>query len=633
MSPRIVLVEDNAVDADLISSSLQRAIPDLEMRRVDTEDAFRTALDEFNPDLIVSDHQLPQFSGRQALALTREQRPRCPFLLVTGSLDEETAVEYMKGGATDYILKDRTGRLGAAVLGALQQAQQRKAFDLQQMMLQKVLDTDPSLIFVKDFDGRFVLVNQAVADIYHCPVRTLVGKTDADFSQNPEEVERFLRDDQEVMVSQQPKLIAEEPVTDPSTGLTRWFQTIKVPLTLPGNERQMMLGVGTDITLRRQLEDQLRQSQKMEAVGRLAGGIAHDFNNMLTAIMGYSQILLTELPVENPQRVDLEEIVRSAERAAALTRQLLAFSRRQILQPQNLNLNDLVENLDRFLRRLIGEDIDLKLGLTPALGPVFADAGQIEQVVMNLAVNARDAMPVGGKLTIETANIDLDDIYSQEHLGVAPGPYVMIAVSDTGVGMTDTTKAQIFEPFFTTKPPGKGTGLGLSTVYGIVKQSGGNIWIYSEPGRGTTFKIYLPRAAQTAEQLRTRPAMAAVIGGSETILIAEDENAVRALAAKALRRQGYTVLEAARGAEAMALAEEHSKIDLLLTDVVMPEYSGSELARQLLKLRPAIRVLFMSGYTDEAVIHHGVLTSNFAFLQKPFTPDILARKVRVVLDT
>jgi nitrogen-specific signal transduction histidine kinase/CheY-like chemotaxis protein len=396
----------------------------------------------------------------------------------------------------------------------------------------------------------------------------------------------------------------------------------------------MMLGVGTDITPRRQLEEQLRQSQKMEAVGRLAGGIAHDFNNVLTAILGYSQMLLTDLSEGDPRREDVREIEQAANRAATLTRQLLAFSRRQVLQPQVLDLNALVENLDKFLRRLIGEDIDLRVHASPDLWLVSADSGQVEQVIMNLAVNSRDAMPTGGKLTIETGNVVLDAAYAQRHIAVTPGEYVMLAVSDTGTGMDEETQARIFEPFFTTKASGKGTGLGLSTVYGIVKQSGGNIWVYSEVGRGTTIKIYLPRESVSVLPPRQVRPETTDLQGTETILLVEDEDPVRALAAKILRGLGYQVMEAKLGREAITIADAHDAgIDLLLTDVVMPGYSGADLARKLAESRPALKVLFMSGYTDEAIIHHGVLDANIAYLQKPFTPDVLAAKVREVLSS
>jgi CheY-like chemotaxis protein/two-component sensor histidine kinase len=343
-------------------------------------------------------------------------------------------------------------------------------------------------------------------------------------------------------------------------------------------------------------------------------------------------MLLADVEPGDRRREDIQEIENAAERAASLTRQLLAFSRRQVLQPQVLNLNTLIADLDKFLRRLIGEDIDLRTTFAPDLWLVSADAGQIEQVVMNLAVNSRDAMPTGGRLTIETANIELAPEYANRHIAVNAGEYVMIAVSDTGIGMDEATRNRLFEPFFTTKGAGHGTGLGLSTVYGIVKQSGGNIWVYSEPGRGATFKIYLPRAASDKVPTAQKPPVTST-RGTETILLAEDEDSVRQLAAKVLRSLGYNVLEAKHGEEALAIAQSQPQvIHLLLTDVVMPEFSGSELANRLVSLRKGIRVLFMSGYTDEAIIHHGVLASNIAYLQKPFTPDGLARKIREVLD-
>jgi PAS domain S-box-containing protein len=632
MTTRILLVEDDNDDALLVESAIRRVLPDLELTRVQNEADFLKALETVRPDIVLSDHNLPQFTGARALELSKRNDVKRPFVLVTGSLDEETAVLYMKAGADDYLLKDRPARLGAAVLAALHTARQRRTLDYQQMLLNTVIDTAPSLIFVKDWEGRFVLANRASAEVYGTTVEALVGKSDADFNPNRAEVEHFLQDDREVMRTQRPRLITEEPVTNPQTGITRYFQTIKVPLTLPGHERPMVLGIGTDVSERRDLEGQLRQSQKMEAIGRLAGGIAHDFNNVLTAILGYSQMLLADVEPGDRRREDIQEIENAAERAASLTRQLLAFSRRQVLQPQVLNLNTLIADLDKFLRRLIGEDIDLRTTFAPDLWLVSADAGQIEQVVMNLAVNSRDAMPTGGRLTIETANIELAPEYANRHIAVNAGEYVMIAVSDTGIGMDEATRNRLFEPFFTTKGAGHGTGLGLSTVYGIVKQSGGNIWVYSEPGRGATFKIYLPRAASDKVPTAQKPPVTST-RGTETILLAEDEDSVRQLAAKVLRSLGYKVLEAKQGEEALAIAQSQPQvIHLLLTDVVMPEFSGSELANRLVSLRKGIRVLFMSGYTDEAIIHHGVLASNIAYLQKPFTPDGLARKIREVLD-
>jgi PAS domain S-box-containing protein len=391
------------------------------------------------------------------------------------------------------------------------------------------------------------------------------------------------------------------------------------------------LAMVADITERKLLEDQLLQSQKMEAVGRLAGGIAHDFNNLLGVILGYGDLLLRRID-EPSLRAKLEQIVKAGERASVLTRQLLAFSRKQVLEPRVLDLNSLVTEMDTMLRRLIGEDIHLVTVVDGALGRVRADPGQLEQVLMNLVVNARDAMPAGGRLTIETANVDPDQPYSAEQASVRSGPQVMLAVSDTGSGMDAETRRRIFEPFFTTKRPGQGTGLGLATVYGIVKQSGGHIEVYSELGQGTSFKIYLPRVDQEAEAItavtKTPPAR-----GAETVLLVEDEDALRELARQVLEGHGYTVLEARSGVAALELAETHAgPIHLLVTDVVMPQMPGRELAEQLAVRLPALRVLFMSGYAEQAVLRHGVLGEGTAFIQKPFGPDSFLTKVREVLD-
>jgi PAS domain S-box-containing protein len=380
-------------------------------------------------------------------------------------------------------------------------------------------------------------------------------------------------------------------------------------------------------------EEQLRQSQKLEAVGQLAGGVAHDFNNLLTVINGYSDLLLRKLNQGDPLRLNIEEIKKAGERAASLTRQLLAFSRRQVLQPKVLKLNAVVSDVDKMLRRLIGEDIDLLTVLEPSLGQIKADPGQIEQVILNLAVNARDAMPQGGKLTIETRNVHLDNQYARKHLSIRPGHYVMLAVSDTGCGMDSETQAHMFEPFFTTKGQGKGTGLGLSTVYGIVKQSGGNIWVYSEVGKGTTFKVYLPRIDEVVESEEARDTPGELPQGRETVLLTEDEEQVRRMTRVILEMSGYQVLEAKSGDEALSIYKQHEgQIDLVMTDVVMPQMSGRELARNLETLHPGIKVLYMSGYTDDAIVRHGLLDQEIVFLQKPFTPDALTRKVREVLD-
>lgn len=392
------------------------------------------------------------------------------------------------------------------------------------------------------------------------------------------------------------------------------------------------VGVQTDVTTRRQLEAQFLHAQKMEAVGRLAGGVAHDFNNLLAVILSYAEMVGGQLQPDEPLRADVAEIRTAALRGAELTRQLLAFSRQQVLETKVMSLNQSVAGMEKMLGRLLGADVTLTILPTVAIGNIKADAGQVEQIIMNLAVNARDAMPRGGKLTLETSNVVLDDDYAGTHHDVQAGSYVLLAVTDTGVGMDKETLARIFEPFFTTKQKGRGTGLGLATVFGIVTQSGGHIFVYSEPGKGTTFKIYFPRVGGVIEDPPAlRPRLEPeYVGG--TILLVEDEEQVRVLARNILRRQGYVVLDAPNGGEALLICEQHeAKIDLLLTDVVLPRMSGRELAERLVPMRPTMKVLYMSGYTDDAILQHGIIDSGVAFLQKPFTPTSMSRKVEEVL--
>ena len=410
---------------------------------------------------------------------------------------------------------------------------------------------------------------------------------------------------------------------------------IEVSLSPLQTDQGMLISSGIrDVTERIALEERLRQSQKMEAVGRLAGGVAHDFNNLLTVILGYAQILADSLPKGDRLSESTAQIKSAADRAAGITRQLLAFSRKQVLSPRVINLNDIVLNLDSLLRRLIGEDIEVLTVPANDLGTVKADPGQIEQVIMNLALNSRDAMPHGGKLTLETANATLDDSYARDHQPVAPGRYVMLAVSDTGIGMSAETMARIFEPFYTTKEVGKGTGLGLSMVYGIVKQSGGYIWVYSEPNQGTTFKIYLPRMDQPIEDAGAEKRSPQVVRGTETILLVEDDPQLRQLSSTVLTHCGYNVLAASSPEEGLSICNSnHRDIRLLVTDVIMPRMNGRQLAEQVLKMFPKIRVLYISGYTDNAIVHYGVLDPGLWFLPKPFTLSALVAKVREVLDS
>ncbi len=487
-------------------------------------------------------------------------------------------------------------------------------------------------IFQSTPEGRFISANPALVRIlgYESPEELITDRTNI---ATQHYVNPAFRDELERMLAEQGIVVGFECEVFRKDGIKIWVEENIRAIRDESGALLYYEGSIEDMTERKMLEEQLRQSQKLEAIGQLAGGIAHDFNNLLTAINGYSDLVLRRLQAADPLRHNVEEIKKAGERAAALTRHLLAFSRKQVLQPVAIDLNTIVSDMEKMLRRLIGEDVELRTVLASELGTIKADPGQIEQVILNLAVNARDAMPQGGKLTIETENVYIDEEYATHHVAVKPGHYVMLAVSDTGTGIDEKTRAHIFEPFFTTKEVGKGTGLGLSTVYGIVKQSGGNIWVYSEVGQGTTFKVYLPRVAGGAQEYRRSVAPKEALQGKETILLAEDDEMVRNLVLEVLRHYGYQVLEASNGGAALLICERHKgQVHLLITDVVMPEMSGRELAVRLSQLRPDMKVLFMSGYTDNAIVDQGVLAEGTPFIQKPFAPDALAHKVKEVLE-
>jgi two-component system cell cycle sensor histidine kinase/response regulator CckA len=485
------------------------------------------------------------------------------------------------------------------------------------------------IALMRDARGRYVYVNRAFEAYVGKPSPEILGRTPFDIW--PKEFAEELIATDQVVLSTGRSIEKYEKTALPGRETKEWLA-----IRFPFHDRKRKAFVGCmsfDVTERKSLEEQLRQAQKMEAVGRLAGGIAHDFNNLLTIITGYSEMLLASSKLDADQRSKIQELKKAGERAARLTRQLLAFSRKQVMAPRVLDLNTVVENLRKMIERLIGEDIDFVTLPRADLDMVKADPGQVEQIIMNLVVNARDAMPHGGKLTIETGNVEFDEDYSRSHLPSSPGHYVMVAVSDTGMGMDAETKKHIFEPFFTTKETGKGTGLGLATVYGIVKQSGGFIWAYSELGVGSVFKVYFPRVLEKkalAPAARQEPEQ---LKGTETILVAEDEAALRALIRETLEQHGYKVLEAGDGKEAVRLSEQYPEpIHLLIADVVMPQMSGRQLTERVTAARPEIGVLYISGYTDDAIIHHGVIDPDTAFLQKPFSPVALARKVRLTLS-
>jgi len=477
--------------------------------------------------------------------------------------------------------------------------------------------------------GRIVDGNARVAELLGTPLPSLLGRPVMDFIA-PESASRVA-----------PRLRSGAPQTYEHLCLRADGSKFPVEVqakTIQLGDRALRITAIRDISERKNLEEQVRQAQRMESIGRLAGGVAHDFNNLLTVILSLVRLLM-RVPRSAPDRDDLEQIQTAAERAAELTQQLLAFARRQIVEPQSLDLNELVTRIDKMLRRLIGEDVQLTTVPDPRIGRIRADPGKVEQVLMNLAVNARDAMENGGKLTIETANVELGEDYAANHPEVRPGRYVMLSVSDTGAGMDAETMAHIFEPFFTTKVNGKGTGLGLATCYGIVKQSGGSIWVYSEVGRGTTFKVYFPHFAEEAVPVPP-PVVQAAPFGTETLLVVEDDDMVRRLAVRILRDQGYVVHDTGDPLEALAMFDRlGGAVDLLVTDVVMAGMSGKELANQLRARRaglhpaqPLLRVLYTSGYTENTIVHHGVVDAGVNFLAKPYVPDELARRVRDVLD-
>jgi two-component system cell cycle sensor histidine kinase/response regulator CckA len=635
-SLRLLLIEDVEDDARLIVRLLQRAGYDPIYERVDTAAAVSAALDRGPWDIVISDFNMPRFSGTAALQLLRSRDPDTPLIFVSGEMGEDVAVEAMRTGAQDYVTKGNLGRLVPAIERELRDRVVRRerkraeeALARSQATYRSLVEDSPFGIFESALDGRLIAVNPGLVSIlgYASEAELLHTNLATDVYVDPSERARL------VEAALKSGTLAAESQWRRKDGTTITVrQTGRVVRDAQGRVEYFNVIV-EDVTERQLLEAQLRQAQKMESVGRLAGGVAHDFNNVLTAIFGYADLVLEDLPPDSAARQDIEEIRKAAERAAALTRQLLAFSRQQVLAPVVLRVNDLVEDIAKMLLRLVGEDIAVRLALARDVGNVRADPGQLQQVLMNLVVNARDAMPTGGKLLIETANAALTEQYAELHQPVVPGAYMMLAVSDTGIGMDAETKARIFEPFFTTKEKGRGTGLGLSTVYGIVKQSGGYIWVYSEPGRGTTFKLYFPRVVEPAEALPP-PKEMATLSGTETILLAEDDEMLRPLSKGLLEKLGYRVLEAENVERALAVASAYAgPIHLLVSDVVMPGASGRELARRLAPTRPDTRVLFVSGYTDDAVVHHGMLEPGLTFLQKPFTPAALARKVREVLDT
>ncbi len=797
----LLIIEDSENDALLLVHELRRGGYDPIFERVDTVAAMKAALDQKSWHVIIADYNMPHFSGLAALQLLQETGLDLPFILVSGAIGEEIAVEAMKAGAHDYVMKDNLARLVPAIERELREAEVRRerkqaeaeihrrnrelhllnrviaasavsfepeailttvcrelalAFEIpraaaalinkeqtatvivaeylaegqssalnyvsslvdnpayqyllkhKEPLVAGEVQSDPRLASIhhllrqlnivsllllpliieeeivgslslgaidsRHFSAEEISLARSVADqVAGALARAQLSKEhrwlSAAIEQAAESVvitntggtilyvnpafERLTGYSYAEVVGQNLPIFQDSEQQDPAFYQKMWttistgqvwherFANKKkdgtvymadTTITPLRDERGTIINyvsVQRDVTRELQLEQQYRQAQRMEAVGRLAAGIAHDFNNLLTAINGFADLLKVELSSDDPLQELVDKILRSGRRAADLVRQLLAFSRKQVITPRLLDLNVVVTDMNKMLRRIIGEHIELEIVLTPDLWSVKADPAQMEQVIVNLAVNARDAMPDGGRLTIKTANV----ILGTDHLDAQPGQYVLLTVSDTGIGMSEDIQARLFEPFFTTKEQGKGTGLGLATIFGIVKQSEGHISVDSKPGQGATFKVYLPRVAE-ATAPKTEPGLTSSLPqGTETILLVEDESAVRELAARVLQQQGYTVLEAANGQEALRLTQAHNQeIHLLLTDVIMPHMDGKLLADRLKGIHPQIKVLFMSGYTGDTISHHGVLDSGVMFIQKPFSPATLARKVRDVLD-
>jgi two-component system cell cycle sensor histidine kinase/response regulator CckA len=759
---RILILEDVPMDAELMEYELERARIPFIAHRVDSRDSFLQQLDVFRPDVILSDYTLPRFDGMTALSLARELVPSIPFLIVTGSVNEETAVGCMKAGATDYLLKSNLARIGPAIHAALERerAHQEKtraetALAASERRFRSLVQNSSDLVTIVAPDSTIIYASDSAERIVGYSPVELVGTTLVDYLESTDTdvlrgllqnsngksngpVEFCLRradgtpvwleavgtnlltdptirgivlNARDVSERKRADLALRESeeryrdlfdnasdlvcMSDPAGALLyvnkAWqegtgysedqigrlqlldivhpdsraqFATVLQrvlagerldhvelqlvpqvgsPITVEGNlsctfkdgEPSVVRGIYRDITERKRVEEQLRRAERMQAAGKLAGGVAHEVNNMMTGVIGFSEFVLRSFDPADPRRADVEEVIRAGTRAADVTRQLLAFTRQQFLRPQVIQINTVVSEMEKMLRHSLGEDKRLDLRLRQDAGQIRADRGQLEQVLINLVLNARDAIDGHGRVTIETGTAVWDQAYADRHEGVdiPLGHYAMLAVTDSGCGMDADLQARIFEPFFTTKAVGQGTGLGLSTVYGIVKQSGGFIWVYSELDRGSVFKVYLPQATpvQTVESpfdLANLPKR-----GSETILIIEDEDVVRNLASRGLADHGYRVVQAKNGAEALRFVQEHhGVVDLVISDVVMPEMGGRELGQHLALFEPELQILYMSGYTGEDVVQRGLLDPGAPFQQKPFTPGTLASKVRAMLD-
>ena len=603
----------------------------------DGKASFEAALAAERFDLIISDYDLPGYDGVTALARAQAAQPDVPVILVSGTVVEEQAVACLQKGATDYLLKGHLERLVPAVQRALVEAETRRsrkaaeeALRLAEARMRFTLESAHVGVWDMDYATGALHWSEVMEAQYGLEPGTFGGTF-------PAFVERVHPDDRRALLATIEHAVRSG--TDFSVlhralmpdGTVRWLSgTGRVVLGDDGTARRAV-GISQDVTERRMLEDQYRQAQKMEAMGRLAAGVAHDFNNLLTVILGFCELLLEDLAPGDRRQLGIGQIQKAGLQAAAMTRQLLTFSRKEIIEPTLLDLNAIVTDMQALLARLIGEDVHVVLALEPALALVKADRGQVEQIILNLSVNARDAMPKGGTLSIATANLAFAQCPVNSLFQIKPGPCVSLTVTDTGTGITPEVLARLFEPFFTTKGVGKGTGLGLATVHGIITRSGGSVTVDSEVGRGTSFIVHFPKADAEQPAVAASAAVTRPSRGVQTVLVVEDADGLRQLTKLLLERQGYTVLVAANADEACQLVAANLSIDLLLTDVVMPGASGPELVTQLMTSQPRLKVIYMSGYTDEAIAHHGVLDAGIAFLHKPFTADALGRKIAEVL--
>lgn len=634
---RVLVVEDSEDDTLLLIWTLKRSGYDPTYERVETAAMMKAALARQSWDLIVTDYTMPKFNALEALAILKESGHDIPFIIVSGTIGEERAVAAMKAGAHDYLKKGQLARLSPIIERELREAQVRherqqaeEALRYRERYFRALIEHTSDIIITLDATGQITYASPALMRV--------LGRTSAE-NIGPNLFALLHPDDVQTNIALFARLLQQpgETITPQfrlqhKDGSWRWLEAVASNFMDEPGIRAIVANL-RDVTERMQLQAQLLHAQKMEAVGQLTAGIAHDFNNMLTVINSYAELMQMRIPPGDPLRKMADRILEGGEKAADLVRRLLIFSHKQIINPETLALNEIVTKMDTMLGQIIGEHIEMSTILAPTLWPIKADPTQIEQVIVNLVVNARDAMPSGGRLVIETANVQLDEDITATHVDLKPGPHVLLAISDSGIGMTEEVKSHLFEPFFTTKGEGKGTGLGLATVYGIVKQSEGSIVVFSEVGEGATIEIYFPRTEDTTIPEAPAEALGEQRGTGETILLVEDNHSVRTLARQILEELDYRVLVAADGRQALELVSTHQDpLHLLLTDVVMPGISGRVLAEQLLQSYPDMKVLFMTGYSEETIARYDGMAARISLLQKPYNPQQLARKVRETLD-